>query len=686
MKVSLDWLKDFVEVTAAPLEVADRLTMAGLEIEGIENIGDDFVFEVNVTPNRPDCLSILGVAREVAAAFELPLRIPAAAVGETAPSDFRVEILDPDLCNRYTGRLITGVTICDSPDWIKDRLEKCGIRSLNNNVVDITNYVLLEFGHPLHAFDADRLHDRTIRVAKAGKAGTITTLDAVERKLPDEALLIWDAKAPVAVAGIMGGEHTGVASGTKNIFLESAWFEPTSIRRTSKALGLKSESSYRFERGTDIEFLVNALNRAALLIKETGGGSIHGIVDAYPVRYQPPVIEVRYDRVNSLLGTSIHKDAMLGLLAGIEMKTEDRGDSFVLSPPAYRRDVKEYIDVVEEVARLFGYSNIPVRVPKTALSDGSVNRSEIAVGAVRESMRKAGFTEVVNYSFMNPSDLDTLAIPADDRRRKHLAVKNPLRQEDSLMRTMLGSSLLNNFVYNLSRGIREIRFFEVARVFIDEGGRLPAEEMRLGGLFFRENVPQLWKDDAPAFFIAKGALQSLFDEMKIRGVSYTPSGEVFLHRGKSADIIVNGRRSGFIGEISPAVVERLDLKVGKPEIILFELDLDALLAVAPEKLSYSPIPKYPAIERDVAVVLDDSITSAALMDYIREYRSEFIESSELFDHYKGKNIPSGRKSLAFRIVYRRGDRTLTDAEVESIHQGLVQHILLKTGGEIRGRA
>jgi phenylalanyl-tRNA synthetase beta chain len=687
MRVSFEWLKDFVDITASPQEVADRLTMAGLEIEGSETVNGDPVFEVNVTPNRPDCLSILGVAREVASSFKLPLKIPVSTIpGDIPSADFRVEILDPELCSRYTGRLITGVRTGDSPQWLKDRLEKCGIRSLGNNVVDITNYVLLEFGHPLHAFDADKLRDRTIRVAKAGKAGVITTLDGTERKLPEEALLVWDAKEPVAVAGIMGGEESGVTSGTRNIFLESAWFEPTSIRRTSKALGLKSESSYRFERGTDIEFLVMALDRAALLMKETGGGTIHGIVDAYPVPYEPPVIEVSCDRVNALLGTSLQKDDMLGILSGIGMKTEDRENFFTLSPPAYRRDVKEYIDVVEEVARLYGYRNIPVRVPKTPLSGGMLNRREIMIRAVRESMRKAGFTDVVNYSFMNPSELDMLGITVDDRRRKHLGVRNPLRREDSLMRTTLVPSLLNNFIYNLSRGTREIRFFEVSRVFVDEGRRLPSEELRLGGILYRENTPSLWKEDVPAFFIAKGAVQSLFEELKIREISYIPSSQVFLHRGKSADITAGAADLGFIGEIGPSVVEHLDLKVSKPEIIVFELDLEALLALAPEKLVYSPIPKYPAIERDVAIVLDDSISASEVLEQIRGYRSEFIESAELFDHYKGKNIARGRKSLAFRVIYRRRDRTLTDAEVESIHQELVEHLLKKTGGELRGPA
>jgi phenylalanyl-tRNA synthetase beta chain len=620
MRVSFEWLKDFVDITAPPQEVADRLTMAGLEIEGIEIVDGDPVFEVNVTPNRPDCLSILGVAREVAASFKLPLKIPVSTIpGDIPSAGFKVEISDPGLCNRYTGRLITGVRIGDSPQWMKDRLEKCGIRSLGNNVVDITNYMLLEFGHPLHAFDADKLRDRTIRVAKAGKNGVITTLDGVERKVPEEALLIRDAREPVAVAGIMGGEESSVTSGTTNIFLESAWFEPTSIRRTSKALGLRSESSYRFERGTDIEFLVKALDRAAVLMRETGGGTIHGIVDAYPVRYEPPVIEVSYERVNALLGTSLQKDEMLDILAGIEMKTEDRGGVFTLSPPAYRRDVKEYIDVVEEVARLYGYLNIPVRVPKTPLSGGTPGKRETVIRLVRESMRKAGFTDVVNYSFMNPLQLDMLGIPVDDRRRNHLSVRNPLRREDSLMRTTLVASLLDNFIYNLSRGINEIRFFEVSRIFIDEGKKLPAEGLRLGGIFYHENAPSLWKEDAPAFFIAKGALQALFEEMKIREISYVLSSEVFLHRGKSADITVNGAGLGFIGEIAPSVIERIDLKVSKPEIIVFELDLDALLPLVPDRLAYTPIPKYPAIERDVAIVLDDGITSSEVLDYVTGY-------------------------------------------------------------------
>lgn len=683
MRVSFDWLKDFVQITATPEEVAARLTMAGLEVEGIETADGDAIFEVNVTPNRPDCLSMLGVAREVAAAFGLSLRIPDTHIGGALPaSDITVEILDPGLCKRYAGRVIKGVKVGDSPSWIKGRLDKCGIRSLNN-VVDITNYVLFELGHPLHAFDAGRLFGGRIRVAKTGDRGTITTLDGVARRLPADALLIWDGKDPVAVAGIMGGEGSSVTPDTVNIFLESAYFEPASIRRTSKELGLRSESSYRFERGTDIEFLVNALDRAALLMRETGGGAIHEIVDAYPEKYIPPKVEVRYSRVNSLLGTDFRNEEMRDILGRVGLTTEDAGEVFCVHPPPFRRDIQEYFDVVEEVARLSDFGNIPVRVPRTILSDGILNKREINIKRIREAVMKTGFTEVINYSFMNPADLDLLSIPSDDIRRRCIEIRNPLRQEESLMRTSLVPALINNFIYNLSRGRRDIRIFETARIFIDGGGQLPAEELRQGGLLYRENVPALWKEDAPSFFIAKGALESVFEELKIEGISYVPSEEVFLHPGKSADILLKGVKIGFTGEIGPAVVERLNLKIQKPELVVYEINVDALLASVPEKLTYAEIPKYPFIDRDIAIILDDSVTSDKVMKDLLGYKTDYIEKVELFDYYRGKNIPQGKKSLAFRIIYRSHDRTLTDSEVESVHQGLVEYILRKTGGQLR---
>jgi phenylalanyl-tRNA synthetase beta chain len=702
MRVSLNWIKQFVDVSAAPQEIADRLTMAGLEIEGIEKIeGDtvievegmghgehddhDMVFEVNVTPNRPDCLSILGIAREVAAAFRLPLRMPVTDPGPGLPaSGISVEIIDRDLCGRYAGRQISGVRVCESPQWMRDRLEKCGIRAINN-IVDVTNYVLLELGHPLHAFDSDKLAGRKIRVARAGKGSMITTLDGVERSPDENSLLIWDGRNPVAVAGVMGGEESAVTETTENIFLESAYFEPTSVRRTSKQLGLRSESSYRFERGTDIEFLEKALNRASLLMRETGGGTVHDIVDAYPERYIPVRTEVSYARINKLLGTEIEKREMLDILGRIGIGTEDKGETCVVSPPAYLRDIRHTVDVVEEIARIYGFSKIPARVPRTILSDGSHNRKESDLSRISDSIRKAGFTEAINYSFMNTADLDLLSLPGNDERRRHVAVMNPLRQEDGSMRTTLIPALIQNFMHNISRGVRDIRFYEVSKVFIDEGGQLPAEKLRLGGIFFRDRAPSIWKQDLSPFYVVKGSLEALFDELKIGGVSYRMSDEKFLHKGKAADILADGGKAGYIGELSPSVIERLDLKISKPEVVVFELDLDRVLGMISPKKTYSQIPRYPAVERDMALILSDDVPADAVMKYFGEYRAEFIEHVELFDYYRGKNIPQDKKSLAFRVVYRSAERTLTDAEIESVHNGLLDFILEKTGGEVRGR-
>ncbi|PKL52517.1 MAG: phenylalanine--tRNA ligase subunit beta [Nitrospira bacterium HGW-Nitrospira-1] len=684
MRISFEWIKDFVDIAASPEDTAHRLTRAGLEIEGMESIDGDVVMEVNVTPNRPDCLNILGLAREVAAAFGLPLKKPQARIeGACKKGDIRVEIDASDLCSRYTGRVIKGVTVSESPDWMKKRLEKCGVRAINN-VVDITNYVLLELGHPLHAFDADKISDRIIRVAKAGKNKSISTLDSVERKLPEETLLIWDGRGPVAIAGIMGGEGSSVDADTINIFLESAYFDPASIRRSSKNLGLKSESSYRFERGTDREFLETALNRASILMQEIAGGVIHEIADVYPGKYVPVAVEVPYRKVNSLLGTNLEKQEMLGILEMIEITTRDRGDSFTAFPPAFRGDIKEPVDVIEEIARCYGYEKITATAPKTPLPDGILNKKERNLDYIKEAVRKSGFTEVINYSFMNSDDLDLLSIPKDDRRRRFVTLRNPLRQEDSLMRTTLAPSLINNFLYNLARGARKIAFYELSRVFIDEGSRLPGEELRLAGIFFRENSPAVWQEQVPSFFIVKGALQALFEEMKAGEYTLIPSDEVFLHKGKSADIICKEQKIGFIGEISPHIIERLNLKIKKPEIVIFELSVDILLSLIEDRPVYAQIPKYPSIERDIALVVDDLITSGEILGLLRGYNSPVIESIELFDYYKGKNIPMDKKSLGFRIVYRSKDRTLTDSEVESVHGDLVAYILKKTAGELRG--
>ncbi|NWF52699.1 MAG: phenylalanine--tRNA ligase subunit beta, partial [Nitrospirae bacterium] len=572
------------------------------------------------------------------------------------------------------------------PEWLKKRLEKCGIRSINN-VVDITNYVLLEFGHPLHAFDADKIAGKRIRIATSDTTGlqnvSIYTLDRIERKVPEDTLLIWDSEKPIAIAGIMGGLNSEVDKNTTNIFLESAYFEPFSVRRTSKSLGLVSESSYRFERGTDIEFLINALNRAAFLIKEIAGGIIYELIDSYPVRCIPVPLEIRYEGINKFLGTQLSKEEMLEILKRLQIPAENRGDYFIVYPPSARRDIKNNSDVAEEIARLYGYDRIKSTIPRRFTPAAQSNKKLKIISQIRDCIRKQGFIEVINYSFMSLESLDIIGVPETDKRRNAISIKNPLSKEDSFLRTTLIPSLIENFKYNLDREIEDIRLFEISKVFEDTGKQLPLESLRLGGIYYREKKPSLWKEDTPGFFIVKGILESIFYEFRIKGYSFISSSEPFLLKGQASDINVNEEKVGYIGLLLPEIGERLNIKKPKLEIFLFEIDLDLLIKFIPDFITYVSIPRYPSVERDIAIVVNEDIPASDILNMLKTFPSDVIEEVSIFDHYKGANIPEGMKSLAFSIIYRSKERTLTDEEVEKVHSSLVEYILRKTGGELR---
>jgi phenylalanyl-tRNA synthetase beta chain len=699
MRVPFEWLKELVAVKDPAEQTARRLTMIGLEVEAVEGVDDDVVFEVNVTPNRPDCLNIIGIARELSAACGIGYELPKHdVIAETGELDFNVDILDKDLCNRYAGRIVRNVKIGESPDWLKKRLEKCNIRPINN-VVDVTNYVLLEFGHPLHAFDLHTIKGSRIRVGTPdtikgrGSKVKIKTLDGMEREMPGDSLLIWDAQRPVAVAGVMGGLETEVKDSTKDIFIESAYFEPTSVRRTSKALGLKTESSYRFERGTDIKMLKKALDRAAYLMKQTAGGDIYGKIDIYPKRHIPPKITVKYEKANRILGLKLSKKEMLNCLTGLGLDIEEAdANTFRAKPPAYRRDLKRDADIIEEIARMHGYDRIPAELPKATigiegLEEQKSGRAE-AKNNIKQSLLKSGFAEVINYSFMDSGELDLLGIAKDDERRRLVEIKNPLRSEDSYMRTTLVPSLIRNLIYNVSRGNRDIRIFETSRIFINpfinrgQDPGLPEERERLAIAYYREKSKALYKDETHDFYIVKGAIEAVLDDLKIYGCSFERSSEPFLHPGQSADILISGNKTGFIGALSPAVVSSLDIKT-KSAIIAAEIDIDTILPYSMQVIKYRQLPKFPYIERDTAIILDISMEAGRLVDLLKSYPSDLIEDAHVFDVYQGKNIQEGKKSIAFNVRYRSQDRTLKDEEIDSLHKSLVEYILEKTEGQLR---
>ncbi len=683
MLLPVEWLEDFMDIRETPEELSRVLTMIGLEIEGGETPEGTDVFEVNITPNRPDCLSVLGIARELRAATGRPLRMPDVSVDEDGEGDFRV-IIDSPLCSRYCGRIITGVSVGESPAWLKRRLELSGIRSINN-IVDITNYVLLELGHPLHAFDLERLKGRTVRVDTAGAPLRFRTLDGTERDIPGDGLLIWDAERPVAVAGIMGGIETEVSRDTRALFLESAHFNPLSIRRTSKALGLKTESSYRFERGTDIEGLSTALDRAAHLIQRLCGGTVSRKIDMYPGKPEETLVRLRYGRLDRLLGLHVPEGRVREILQLLGFTLISPGDDeLVVKVPTYRVDVRDETDLVEEVARHYGYGKIPVQIPHAPVGKGT-SPSGFAAGArkTREIMRNSGFNEAINYSFMNPALLDLLNIPDGDDRRRLVTLLNPISKEAPALRTFLLPSLMENLVRNLNHGVRDIKLFEISRVFTGRGEKLPVETPLVGAIHLYQQGQRLWEDSIEVYYILKGVAEKLLKVFHKGAPSFRPTSEPFLHPGKSADLYVGDERLGYVGCLAPGITKRLDLKHVKSPVGVLELDLGRLAAVTGEGFRYTPVPRFPYVQRDISLLVDNTITAEEILSLIRSFPSGLIEDSWVFDVYEGGKIPAGKRSLAFRIQYRSSERTLTDEEIDPLHQEITEYLVRKTGGRLR---
>jgi len=690
MRVPFSWLKEYIEGELELEKLADSLTMAGLEVGAIEELQDDVVLDLEITPNRADCLSLIGIAREVKAIFGLKLKKPTFKIHkELKKPEFKISIANPELCYRYAGRIVKGVKVFSSPEWLKKRLELAGIRSINN-IVDVTNYVLLEYGHPLHAFDLDLLEGGQIRVGTPGDFGKeseeIVTLDGVKRKLSFDVLLIWDAVKPIAVAGVMGGANTEVTQKTTNILIESAYFKPESIRKTSKKLGLSTEASYRFERGTDIEALKEALDRAAFLIQELAGGEIYEVIDVYPVKIPIKEISFNTKKIKSFIGLKLTDKEILRILELLEIEVEKKEESYVAKVPSHRQDLERQEDIAEEVARIYGYDKVPAQLPvyfKPVVENYDLSKKRQFINHIREYMIALGFNEAVNMSFMSEEDLNIFEIPEQDTRRQFITLMNPLRQEEAIMRTMITPQLLRNAEKNTSRGIEAFKLFEIGRVFISNGDSLlPDEPVYLGVLSKKEDLKLPFNEDPFDFYTLKGVIDGMLRHFRIDNPHYKRSCEPFLHSGQSADIYVNEEKIGFVGVISPKILTKYDFKI-KPYICIAELNLDKLLNLTKTEIKYKPLSNYPPVKRDVAILVSDTFETQKIFDLISLYGNELIEDVYVFDVYRGKGIPDGKQSIAFRIIYRAFDRTLTSDEVEKIHNDLIQKIISETSAELR---
>ena len=651
----------------------------------------DVRFELGLTPNRPDCLSVVGVAREVAGMTGATLRLPAPQLretGEAAVGKTSVTILDPDLCPRYAARLIEGVAIGPSPDWLVRRLEAVGMRSINN-VVDVTNFVMMELGHPLHAFDFHYLRDRRIVVRRAHDGDCFTTLDGQVRTLMADDLVICDGEGAVALAGIMGGENSEVRPETVDILLESAYFHPAAIRRTSKRLGLHTESSHRFERGADIDMVPLALDRAAALIVELAGGAVAaGMVDAYPRPLSRRQLSISAERTSQLLGVVVTAEEIQRVLGGIGLLTEPatgRGDAALcVTVPHFRPDLEREIDLIEEVARLIGYERIPTTMPTSTLNSQPLPRHLQLERLVRDRMAGLGFAEIINYSFVASTAIERLGLAAADPRRQFVQILNPLTEEQAVMRTTLVPGLLETAARNIAYRTTDLALFELRPVFQPLAGEeLPREQLRLNALLTGRREPEGWAQQAEKcdFFDIKGALEELLESLSIREVRWPAEhGESYFHPGKSCAVEVGNQRLGTLGEIHPQVLR--DFDIPQP-VFLLDLDAEALFAAAGRHPGFRPLSRYPDIERDSALLIDEEISAQQVLDTLRQLRLKDLESIVLFDVYRGASLPPGKKSLAIRARYRALDRTLTDELVQNLHGKLVQALQKSLGAELR---
>lgn len=642
---------------------------------------NDAVIEVGVTPNRPDCLSVIGIAREVAAISETGVHYPDLSVpeeGENIENLASVEVLDPDGCPRYSCRVITGVEIASSPEWLKARLEASGVRAINN-VVDVTNLVLLEFGQPLHAFDYDLIEGGKIVVRAAQEGEIIETLDGTKRSLTGEDLLICNAVKPVAIAGVMGGGDTEISDNTKNILLESAYFNPVRVRRTSKRTNLKSESSYRFERGVDPNGAVKALDRAAELIRTLSGGKVaKGRIDVYPNPVEPKQVKLSIKRLNSVLGADIRAEKIKRIAEGLEFAMEDAGDGdFLFRAPTFRVDITREIDIIEEVARHYGYGKIPPTLPAVSMKTGAPKIEKAARDKVKNILSASGFMEAINYSFEDPEFLSLYA------KEEPLRVLNPLTREGAAMRTNLVSGIIRNVALNLNRQNQDVRIFEVGKIYIPSGDGLPREITKIAGAATGRRQPELWDKEEFDFFDMKGILERVFEAFDVaRAAQFKTASEIgFLHPGKSAAVLINGEETGFLGELHPEFQERLEIP---KRVCLFEIDLEKLVGfIKNTGMKFSPLPKFPSVRRDIALVVDDNVSAGEVVDEIRKLKSPLVEEAGVFDVFKGKSVEEGKKSVAVSLILRAPDKTLTDEEINEVQKRAINKLRSVLGGELR---
>lgn len=667
---------DGIMILDSGLEVGSNFTEAlGL---------DDVIFELDLTPNYADCLSMIGVAREVAVMTGNELQLPEAEIAEEGPEVTEltsVQVEDEELCPRYTARVIKDVEVKESPLWLQQCLKAVGIRPINN-IVDITNYILMEFGQPLHAFDYDVLTENRIVVRRAEDGEKMVTLDEEERELDKDMLVIADAKEPVCIAGVMGGADSEVTEETTDVLLEAAHFIPASIRQTAKKLGLHSESSHRFERGVDINGTDLASRRAVELIMDLAGGEVaQGVIDKYPDPVEPLELELKVERVNKLLGTELTEEQIIEILTNLEFEVKEQNSKLKVKVPTFRGDISREADLIEEIARIYGYNEVEATLPSGPILQGKRTQRQSIKKKTLDTLTGLGLYEVSTFSFTSQQVFDRINLPVDSELRETVKLANPLSSEHEIMRTTLMPNLLEVLGQNINQNIEEIEVFELGRVFTPQKEKeLPQERELLSGALMQKEEEEIWNLDAANFFTLKGKLEEYFAELNITDYEFVSSQAPTFHPGRTAEIRIGEKKVGIIGELHPDIVEEYELL---PRTVLFELEFEVIAGAASDEVVYTELPKYPASTRDIALVVDQKVTASEIEEIIRKVAGELLEEIELFDLYQGEQLEAGTKSLAYSLTYRAADKTLTDKEVNKLQSEIESELNQEVGAEIR---
>ncbi len=668
---------DFPEAPAHGIYIFPEAQSVGIDAKPLFGL-DDAVVEYEITSNRPDCFSVLGIAREAAATFDVPFGYPEIHVqetGEKVEEFISVEIQNPKLCPRYAARIVKNVKIEPSPKWMRQRLLAVGIRPINN-IVDITNYVMVEMGQPMHAFDITTVEEGKIIVRNAEEGESFITLDKVKRKLDASMMVIADGKKALAVAGVMGGENSMITETANTILFESANFHGANVRVTAKKLGLRTDASSKFEKGLDPNQVVDALNRAVQLVVELGAGEVvGGIVDCYPNKREPQKISYAPERVNNLLGTTISEKEMVALLEKLEIKVDTASKTATI--PTFRPDVEREADLAEEVARLYGYDKIVPTLAVGTPTVGKKNDKQMMEDRIKEIMTAQGLSEAMTYSFESLKVFDKLMIPKDHALRDAIIIANPLGEDFSVMRTTTLGGMLQSLSTNYNRRNEEAGLFELAPIYLPKElplVDLPDERMQL-------TVGMYGKID---YYDLKGIMEELFDGAGIASkIEYHKKTDLpWMHPGRCAAVTINGQYMGYLGELHPQVADHYDIGT---KVYMAVLDLPVLIEASTMDRIYKPLPKYPAVSRDIAMLVKDEVLVKEIESIIKQRGGKILESFTLFDVYKGKQIEEGYKSVAYAITFRAEDRTLTDEDVNTTMKKILNGLEREVGAQLRDK-